>query len=62
MERISFYDQISRNRRDSILLILVVLVFMIALISIIGTVYSQRAASFLDNCLDNNAGSHFCFV
>jgi len=46
MERISFYDQISRNRRDSILLILVVFVFMVALISIIGTVYSPESSFF----------------
>ena len=46
MEKISFYDQMERNKRDSILLILVVFVFLIALIFTIGLVYSPDSSFF----------------
>jgi heat shock protein HtpX len=40
MEKISFYDQMERNKRDSILLILVVFVFLVIMISFVGFIYS----------------------
>jgi len=46
MEKTSFYDQMERNKRDSILLILVVFVFLIALIFTIGLLYSPESSFF----------------
>ncbi|MEM3556204.1 MAG: M48 family metallopeptidase [Candidatus Micrarchaeia archaeon] len=46
MEKISFYDQIERNRRDSILLMLGVFVFLILFAYIIGELYAPEI-SFL---------------
>jgi heat shock protein HtpX len=39
MERISFYDQESRNKRDSILLVLVVFVLLLLIFYVIGELY-----------------------
>ena len=46
MEKISFYDQISRNKRDSILLVIAVFVFLTLIIYTIGELYDP-AISFL---------------
>jgi heat shock protein HtpX len=46
MEKISFYDQMSKNRRDSILLIIAVFVFLVLFVYMIGSIYSPES-SFL---------------
>lgn len=46
MERISFYDQIAKNRRNSLLLALIVFAFLTGLIYIIGEIFLPELSLF----------------
>ncbi|MCS7105772.1 MAG: M48 family metallopeptidase [Candidatus Aenigmarchaeota archaeon] len=46
MERISFYDQIAKNKRDSLLLAIVVFAFLVSLIYVIGEILTPEFSLF----------------
>ncbi|MBN2518772.1 MAG: M48 family metallopeptidase [Candidatus Altiarchaeota archaeon] len=47
MERVSFYTQISKNKRDSILIVVPILLFVVVIVLIMGEVFVPEVALFL---------------
>jgi len=47
MERVSFYSEIGKNKRDSILIVVFILLFIVAIVFVIGEFFLPEIALFL---------------